>query len=261
MQHTTLLAGIALLSTAAFHSLSLAAEPAPEGVFYIKAQHSGKCVHQQGGSMADGAAVTQWDCVNQPNVHLEKVPTGSGYFLLRFQHSGKCLSVKGAGRSNDTPIIQQTCEYDGPIHQTWSQLPGEGKYVKLQSSLGLCLHQHGATTRNGDAITGWECVDQANVRWEMLPLAPTLPVSPPQTMIEKKCQDYADSAIDQFNRKTALEQANRIDCQLGPNARWQNNRDNHYGWCVANKANDTLMQAETAARKQELNRCYDKLIR
>lgn len=155
--------------TTAVLATSVNAEPVPEAVFYLKAQHSGKCVHQLNGTWDDGGSVTQWKCIDQPNVRLEKIPAGSGYFFLRFQHSGKCLTVKDEKRDNGTAIIQKTCDYSGPIGQTWKQEAGEGKYVKFQSTTGLCLHQHGSTNGDGDAITGWECVDQPNVRWEIVP--------------------------------------------------------------------------------------------
>lgn len=235
---------------------TVAAEPASEGTFYLKAQHSGKCVHQHGASKADGGVVTQWDCVEEPNVRLDKIPLGSSYFSLRFQHSGKCLALQQPDRVNDIPLIQETCTYDGKPTQTWLQLPGEGKFIKLQASNEYCLHQQGATLNNGDPITGWECVDQPNVRWEMVAYAPPLPTAPPITMIEKTCGEYADGAVAQFDKKVAFEKANHLDCQLGPNARWQGSRDSHYGWCVDNKANADMLQAENNARNKELNACY-----
>lgn len=237
-------------------SATVFAEPVSEGTFYLKAQHSGKCAHQHGASQTDGGAVTQWDCVDQPNVRLEKMPLGSGYFSLRFQHSGKCLALKTPDRVNDVPLIQETCTYDGKPTQTWLQLPGEGKFIKLQASNEYCLHQQGATLNNGDPITGWECVDQPNVRWEMVAYVSPLPTVPPITMIEKTCGEYADGAVAQFDKKVAFEKANQLDCRLGPNARWQGNRDSHYGWCVDNKANAGMLQAETAARDTELGGCY-----
>lgn len=248
------LGGTSLVSTAN-------AEPTVEGTYYIKAQHSGKCVHQHGASQAEGGLVTQWDCIEQPNVRLEKIPLGSGYFSLRFQHSGKCLALKTFSRANDVPLVQETCAYDGKETQTWLQLPGEGKYIKLQASNGLCLHQHGATMGNDDPITGWECLDQPNVRWELIPYTAALPTAPNTTMIEKLCGKYADSAVVQFEKKVAFEQANQLDCGLGPNARWQGNRDSHYGWCKENKANADMLKAEADARDKELNGCYSKPIK
>lgn len=254
----------ALLGTA--WMMTAVAQPVPESVFYLKAQHSGKCAHQHGASQAEGAAVTQWECVDQPNVRIEKIPAGSGYFFLRFQHSGKCLTVEGDKRTNGTPIIQQTCNYAGPVGQTWMQLPGEGKYVKFQSTTGLCLHQHGNTTNNGDPITGWECVDQPNVRWEIVPYANTsntapsggIPTAPQTTMIEKQCGEYADAAVAKFNEKVALEQAGKWYCPPNPNGRWQSDRNNHYGWCMENKAREDWIKSENEARNKDLRDCQVK---
>jgi hypothetical protein len=36
--------------------------------YYIVAKHSGKCLHQHGGTQGNGDPITQWDCVNEPNV-------------------------------------------------------------------------------------------------------------------------------------------------------------------------------------------------
>ena len=183
------------------------AEPASEGVFQLKAQHSGKCVHQHGATMDEGGAVTQWTCVDQPNLRIEKLTAGSGYFFLRFQHSGKCLTVENEGRSNGTPIIQQSCNYAGPIGQTWKELPGDGRYVKIQSSTGLCLHQHGNTSGDGDPITGWECVDQPNVRWELVPQGPGNPQSsaPPASSVGR-AQTSAATALGGSIQPSAAEQ-------------------------------------------------------
>lgn len=161
---------LAGLTTASFLCVSpVSADLPSSGLYYLQAQHSGKCLHQHGGNQNEGGAVTQWKCINQRNVQVEKLQAGSGYFMLRFRHSGKCLTVLNEGRTNGTPIVQQTCNYEGPIGQTWKQLPGQGAYVKIQSTTGLCLHQHGATFGDGDRITGWECVDQGNVRWKWTP--------------------------------------------------------------------------------------------
>ncbi|EIJ35519.1 RICIN domain-containing protein [Thiothrix nivea] len=149
------------------------AEPASDGTFYIKAKHSGKCVHQHGQINDNGGNVTQWDCVNQDNVKLERIPTGSGYFLLRFKHSGKCVTVENDSLDRDANIIQWDCNYDGPRNQTWHMVKASNSptdpYVQIQSGNGACLHQHGATNGNGDNITQWDCINQPNVLWKFTP--------------------------------------------------------------------------------------------
>jgi hypothetical protein len=154
-------------------SISVAA-PVPDGVYYIKAEHSGKCVHQNNATQADGGNVTQWDCVDQPNVKIEKISAGGGYFMLRFQHSGKCVTVESGDGQNGTNIIQETCDSGWPPKQTWMEIPGQGNFVKIQSSIGHCLHQDGATLGNGDNITAWECGDQPNIRFEFVLANPSM---------------------------------------------------------------------------------------
>ncbi|WP_028490415.1 RICIN domain-containing protein [Thiothrix lacustris] len=267
MKHTKLALLVVSLSVVVLTTAAYADQP--DGLYYLKAQHSGKCVHQHGATNAEGGNVTQWDCVDQPNVRIEKVTAGGSYFTLRFQHSGKCLTVEGDGDQNGTNIIQETCDPLAPRYQTWMELPGQGKFVKIQSSIGLCLHQHGATMGNGDNITAWECVDQPNVRFEFVPAnpsmtdtsnAPTIPSVP--IKIDQACNTYADGAVKQYERKVAFEQGNNgLDCKLGPNARWQSDRKNHYGWCVDQKADSAMLKAETDARDRELNGCFSILVK
>jgi hypothetical protein len=132
MKHTTLALLAIGLSMTTLAPTAYADHP--DGLYYIKAQHSGKCVHQQDATTVDGGKVTQWDCVDQPNVKIEKVTLGGGYFWLRFQHSNMCVTVAGSGRTNDTAIIQSACADGGLPNQTWLEVPGQGKYVKIQSS-------------------------------------------------------------------------------------------------------------------------------
>ncbi|QQZ29688.1 RICIN domain-containing protein [Thiothrix subterranea] len=267
MKNTTL--ALLAISLSATTITTTAYADHPDGLYYIKAQHSGKCVHQHGSTNAEGGNVTQWDCVDQPNVRIEKVTAGGPYFTLRFQHSGKCLTVEGDSDKNGANIIQATCDAGAPRNQTWMEVPGEGKFVKIQSSIGHCLHQHGNTQGNGDNITAWECVDQPNVRFEFVPAnpsmtdksnAPTAPSVPAN--IDQACNTYTDAAIAQYERKVAFEKGNNgLDCKLGPNARWQSDRNNHYGWCVDQKADTAVLKAEMDARDRELNGCFEKNIK
>ncbi|WP_201800399.1 RICIN domain-containing protein, partial [Chlorogloeopsis fritschii] len=135
--------------------------------YFLKVKHSGKCLHQQGGTLGNGDKITQWDCVNQPNVKVEKVPAGKGYFFLKFAHSGKCVHLHEASSENGAPITQWECVNQPNVK--WREEPaGEGySYLKSQQT-GKCLHQQGATQSNGDPITQWDCVDQPNVQWKFV---------------------------------------------------------------------------------------------
>jgi hypothetical protein len=138
-----------------------------EARYHIKARHSGKCVHQHGGILRTGGAVTQWDCINQPNVQLTKGFNNDGSFVLRFKHSNQCLAPKNGQSANGTEVIQAPCSE--LASQRWREVSADGGYVKLRSGNGACLHQHGAEMGNGGRITMWDCVNQSNVMWKILP--------------------------------------------------------------------------------------------
>lgn len=139
--------------------------------FYLQAQHSNKCAHQQGNLQDEGVAVTQWECIDEDNVKLEKVDVGDGYFMLRFPHSDKCITIQGNPLANGSNIAQESCSTTAPRYeQMWQEVKvtedAADPFVYIKSSYGLCLHQEGATQGNGDKISTWECVNQPNVLWK-----------------------------------------------------------------------------------------------
>lgn len=67
-----------------------------------------------------------------------------------------------------------------------------------------------------------------------------------------QCNTYADKAVDQY------QAAQNRHCGLGPDARWHNDHNAHYQWCLSVKGNPTKLNAEIQARSQQLAHC--KLI-
>jgi hypothetical protein len=168
--------------------------------FYVQAQHSGKCVHQQGSIKGNGGLVSQWECLNQGNVKLEKVALGSGYFFLRFPHSNKCLTVRDDVIANGIPLIQYECIEGAPRNQSWREVKTDTPpYVKIESSLGTCLHQTGGILSNGGELSAWECIDQPNVRWQFIPAPAELSSCPVATYSNGKLKipavEVADSSF------------------------------------------------------------------
>jgi len=190
MKRSTVLApGLLVLAMV----LPVSSSSAQSGVWFLKIRHSGKCLHQQGARYEDDARISQWSCVNQPNVKLRKIPVDGTYFLLQFVHSEKCVHVHGGYPTpRDTPVTQWTCPRDvrsgGADHFLWREEPVSTGYIFLISRAGdpqakkenipgeqkyggppVCLHQRGATHKDGDAITTWDCVDIPNVHWKFEP--------------------------------------------------------------------------------------------
>lgn len=134
----------------------------------LVAKHSGKCLHQHGGTYGNGDPITQWDCLNQPNVKLEKIPADNGFFFLKFAHSRKCVSLHGGAKENGTVITQWEC-VNQPNLKWKEQTIGDGFSFIRSAQTNKCIHQDGATKSNGDPITQWDCVNQPNVQWKFVP--------------------------------------------------------------------------------------------
>ena len=78
--------------------------------YYIRANHSNKCAQVNGATTANGAVISQWDCVNQDNVkwYFQETGDGSSYYI-RAKHSNKCAQVNGATTANGAVISQWDC--------------------------------------------------------------------------------------------------------------------------------------------------------
>jgi hypothetical protein len=137
--------------------------------YQLEVRHSNKCLHQHGGTQGNGDRITQWDCVNQPNVKVEVLPAGGNFHFLRFQHSGKCVHQHGGTQGNGDAITQWDCVNQPNVKVEIVPAGGQYYFLRFQHS-GKCVHQHGGTQGNGDAITQWDCVNQPNVMWKFVRL-------------------------------------------------------------------------------------------
>lgn len=138
-----------------------------ERFYSLQVKHSGKCLVQ---SNRPNGPVTQADCKNDNSFKIGKgFVKGTYYTLYAYSnYYNLCLTVKDGKAANGAAIVQQECNGKIDISQQWRIIPVAQSYVKIQSALGLCMHQLGGTMNNGDPITLWECVDQPNVLWKMI---------------------------------------------------------------------------------------------
>jgi hypothetical protein len=137
--------------------------------FHLQARHSGKCLNQHGATQGNGDGITQWDCVNAPNLTVEKTPADQGYFFLKFQHSGKCVHLHGGSSANGAPITQWDCINQPNLK--WREEPAGDGYSYIRSAqTNKCLQVQGGATGNGDSITQWDCINQPNVQWKFIPV-------------------------------------------------------------------------------------------
>jgi hypothetical protein len=82
-------------------------------------------------------------------------------------------------------------------------------------------------------------------------LAVSLPAFPVLAASQGACQEYARSAVHDFEAGTAP--ANAKKCRIKTDARWQPNFQNHYNWCLT--APTAWLLAERKARDDRLLAC------
>lgn len=67
--------------------------------------------------------------------------------------------------------------------------------------------------------------------------------------LPERCDAYATNAVQQY------QSAQRLFCGIPTDARWQDNRNAHYNWCMQSKGNPAWLNAENKARSDALAQC------
>jgi hypothetical protein len=140
---------------------------------YIKAQHSGKCLHipaSSGNSFANGIQLTQWQCIPQRNVQWELENVGAPeqpVYRIKSISTGKCAQVNGGSKANGAVISQWDCVKQPNVH--WVLQPVGDNFVNIVNlQTNKCLQVDGLSQSNNAPISQWDCVDQPNVKWKIV---------------------------------------------------------------------------------------------
>jgi hypothetical protein len=164
---------MALVSGLTFYTIAVNAQPSGDisitdhADIYIKAKHSNKCLHIQGGAQDNGLLATQWDCIRQNNViwKLSPAPNDPGFYFIQVKSSDKCLQVNDSSPANGARISQWDC-VDQP-NVKWNFFPaGDGYYYIRAKHSNKCFQVNNLSQANNAAITQWDCVNQPNVHWK-----------------------------------------------------------------------------------------------
>jgi hypothetical protein len=138
---------------------------AADNVYYIKNQHSGKCMTVHGASKANGARVDQYACISGAHNQWWVVyRLGAGLARITGYQSGKCLSIKGGSKKKGAPLIQWTC--NGAADQMFNSGWQSGKKQTIKGfDSQKCLDVQGASTANNAHIIQWSCNGRTNQKW------------------------------------------------------------------------------------------------
>lgn len=140
---------------------------AADNVYYIKNQHSGKCMTVHGASRANGAKVDQYRCISGASNQwwvVYKLAAPWGLLRVTGYQSGKCLSVLGGSTRKGAPLVQWAC--NGASDQLFvHDWPTSRKSALKSYRSGKCLDVQGGSTGNNAPIIQWSCNGRTNQKW------------------------------------------------------------------------------------------------
>jgi len=121
----------------------------------LRGEGSARCLDVTGGSQANGAFATIWDC-SATATSQRWTPTAAGELRV----GTKCLDVVGAATANGSRVVIWDC--NGQTNQQW-RLNADGSITAVGAN--RCLDVSGAATANGSLVHIWDCHGGANQRW------------------------------------------------------------------------------------------------
>ena len=149
------------------------AAPVANQLYYLVAQHSGRCLDVRGGTSAtqDGVPLQQWTCWGGDNQKWKVISGAGGRYDIVSQSSGKSMDVMGgvSATANGVPVQQWT--FEGGANQLWSLAPSGAGFQVVAGNSGRCLDVTGgaAALENGVAVQQWDCVGGSNQIWQFIP--------------------------------------------------------------------------------------------
>ena len=152
-----------------FCSAWVSSDPSPvtEGIYFLKARHSGKYVSVRNAGQENGSILWQWDFHGKAQQQFEFKSAGNGFFYIKAVHSGKYVSIKDAGMENGTPVWQW--DFHGKDQQQFALEPAEGNayFIKARHS-GKYLSIKDAGKENEAILWQWDFHGKAQQQFELI---------------------------------------------------------------------------------------------
>lgn len=133
--------------------------PVANGKYKIINKHSGKVITVSGASTENGAAINQWDYVDNTSYNdlwnITKIGT-TGYYTIKNVKSGKALTIN----SNSHVSGENANQWDYAANASWNDefsfvAVAGGGYKIVARHTGLVLNVEGGVTTNGAFIQQW----------------------------------------------------------------------------------------------------------
>jgi Ricin-type beta-trefoil lectin domain-like/O-Glycosyl hydrolase family 30/Bacterial Ig domain/HYR domain len=158
------------------------AEPFPalaDGLYRIKVKHSGKYMQVNNASNNNGAALTQWQFVDQDNLKFMVRKKGFDYMITP-KYNEKLLTIANQSQTNGALLTQS--DDIGYDHQRFYIIPdaesGYYRIVTKHSNKHLAVLAN--SQLNGGSIVQWTSLNGDNFKWQFEPVE-EIPVLPDGT--------------------------------------------------------------------------------
>jgi|GEM_PF-3692819 len=145
----------------------------PAGYYQVINRNSNKCLDVAGVSTANGAAITEWDCLNnQQNQQWQFIATDSGYYRIMARHSNKAIDVSGGGTANGMQLLQW--DWLGGNNQQWKAFDvGSGYYKFIARHSNRAMDVPNCNTVNGTQLQQWDDLNNGCQSFRLVKVADT----------------------------------------------------------------------------------------
>lgn len=145
---------------------TVAPDTLANGIYVIKARHSGKALDVVGGSTGNGALIHQWEAYdNFPSQEWQVTSLGNGYYSIKNINSNKALDVQG-GSTDEGAAIHQWDAYTNFPSQEWKITATDNGFYKIENhNSNKALDVYGASTDNGALVNQFTYTGGLNQQW------------------------------------------------------------------------------------------------
>ncbi|TDW48129.1 putative secreted protein (Por secretion system target) [Flavobacterium sp. 270] len=136
------------------------------GTYSLQNRKSGKYMDVYGGSLADGAAIIQWNGSGANNQQFTFTDVGDGAYKITSVLSGKALDI-GGGNTNNVVNLTQWTSNNG-LNQQYILLATDNGFYKLKAAhSGRIIEVYGGYTTNGENLNQYDDNNQLHGQWSL----------------------------------------------------------------------------------------------
>jgi len=184
----------------------------------------GTYMYVPNGALTNGTNVATWshDAKHQANLQWQlRQAEAPGFYYLGSAMDSRFVVHSSGATHNDGANI--TLWQGAPQHQNTQVRfadAGNGQvYIHFRHS-DKCAHVHGATTQNDSNVSQWSCVNQANLKWRLVPTTVVQTVVAVPDQKQGGTQQWQQPATQQWQQPPAYPGQQLQPGPWNPSQQW-----------------------------------------